>query len=163
MEVSLYELFDLPFLADMLPDDWGDGWPNVWLGVTAENQEMANIRIPLLLEHAAAVRFVSAEPLLGPVNLTEAMYGPDYHGMSCFGFTDGFGYEACLQWIIAGGESGPDNREMKEEWALDLQDQCKDAEAPFFFKQWSGLNPSKDPRGNLLDGVKYEELPCQST
>ena len=114
---------------------------NVWLGVTAENQKQADKRIPTLLEIPAKIRFVSIEPMLGPVNMTEAIYGPEPRGMNHFGFTDGFGYEACIQWVICGGETGLGAREMEVEWAIDLRDQCKSAEVPFFFKQMSKKVP----------------------
>jgi protein gp37 len=89
---------------------------NWWVGVTAENQARADKRIPVLLEIPAAVRFVSIEPMLGPVDLTRAMYGEKPKGMNCFGLTDGFGYEAMLHWVICGGETGPGARPMRPEW-----------------------------------------------
>lgn len=92
-------------------------WPlsNVWLGVSAENQQWANIRIPALLDTPAAVRFVSAEPLVGPVLLD-----PDWSG---------------LGWVIVGGESGRGARPMHPDWARSLRDQCDVAGVPCFFKQ----------------------------
>lgn len=110
--------------------------PNVWLGVTVENQKAANERIPLLLKTPAVVRFVSVEPMLGEVDMTQAMYGINPPGMNVFGFTDGFGYEACLDWVICGGETGPGARPMHPDWARSLRDQCQSAGVPFFFKQW---------------------------
>jgi protein gp37 len=118
-------------------------WPrNCWLGVTAENQAMADQRIPLLLQTPAAVRFVSVEPMLGPVELTRAVYGPEPGPMNWFGFTDGFGYEACLQWVICGGETGPGARPMHPDWVRSLRDQCQAAQVPFFFKQWGAYLPN---------------------
>ena len=102
--------------------------PNVWLGVSTENQAAANRRIPPLLDTPALVRFVSAEPLLGPADLTFYMSefetdnnGPTYPG---------------LDWIIVGGESGPGARPMHPDWARSFRDQCQGAGVPFFFKQW---------------------------
>ena len=89
---------------------------NVWLGVSAEDQARADQRIPDLLETHAAVRFVSAEPLLGPVDFGGAL--------------------AKIDWVIVGGESGPDARPMHPQWARDIRDQCQAAGTGFFFKQW---------------------------
>lgn len=164
-------------------------WEHIWLGVTAENQEQADKRIPVLLQIPAAVRFVSVEPMLGPVDMTRAMYGPDPEGMSWFGFTDGIGYEAGIQWVICGGESGPGARPMHPDWARGLRDQCLTAGVPYFFKQWGqycypeqmtrdtyqqvdmGHNLAgnsdynkpwsvgKKAAGRLLDGREWNEMP----
>ena len=125
-------------LKMILPDNWGDGWPQVWLGVTVENDD-AMWRLVTLEEIPAVVRFVRAEPLLGQV--------------------DFYSFSPTLDWVIVGGESGPSFRIMKEEWATDIRDQCIAAGIPFFFKQWSGVHPKKDPRGNLLDGFKWDAMP----
>jgi protein gp37 len=111
--------------------------PNVCFGVTAENQETADERIPILMEIPAVVRFVSCEPLLGPIDMTRAMYGENPIGMNCFGFSDGLGHEAFIDWIIAGAETGSGARPMDPDWALDLRSQCKAADVPFFFKKMS--------------------------
>jgi protein gp37 len=95
--------------------------PNVWLGVSAENQEAADERIPLLLQTPAAVRWVSAEPLLGPVQLAE-------HGLH--------GGPGQLDWLVVGGESGPNARPMHPAWPRSLRDQCAAAGVPMHFKQW---------------------------
>lgn len=97
-----------------------DYLPNLWIGVTAENQEMADERIPILLDIPAAVRFVSVEPMLGPVDLE------NYLG---------------LDWVICGGESGPGARPMHPDWVRSLRDQCVEAGVPFFFKQWGEWSP----------------------
>ena len=99
--------------------------PNLWFGVTAENQARADERIPPLLEFPAAVRFVSVEPMLGPVDLSG-------HG-SCHCP----GAKGLLDWVICGAETGPGARPMNPEWAWDLRDQCAQAGVPFFFKKWS--------------------------
>jgi len=102
----------------------GVAFSNVWLGVTAENQQRADERIPVLLDTPAAVRFVSIEPMLGPVNLLDYMRG--------FGR---FEQSAGLDWIIVGGETGPGARLMRAEWALSVAEQCTNAGVPFFFKK----------------------------
>lgn len=126
--------------------------PNVWCGVSTEDQRRANERIPHLLAMPAAIRFISAEPLLEAIDLEPWLR----HG---------------LDWVIAGGESGgPPERRMvvrqdgqwqPTEWAqaaaLQLRDQCADAQVPFFWKQWGGPTPTAG--GNLLDGVVIEQLP----
>ncbi|PKP11976.1 MAG: phage Gp37/Gp68 family protein [Bacteroidetes bacterium HGW-Bacteroidetes-4] len=113
--------------------------PNVWLGVTAENQEQAIKRVPILLQIPAAVRFVSVEPMLGPVDLTHmdstSESDPGYNALYC-GPDDEGDLQTIIDWVICGGESGHNARPMHPNWVRDLQKQCKDANAPFFFKQW---------------------------
>ncbi len=104
-------------------------WPNLWLGVTAENQARAEERIPVLLDTPAAVRFVSVEPMLGAVDLREYIKGERW-------FTSDSPMYRWLDWVICGGESGPGARPMHPEWARGLRDQCQEAGVPFFFKQW---------------------------
>ena len=118
-------------------------WPlhNVWLGVSIESQATADERIPLLLQTPAAVRFVSAEPLLGPVDLTRidgAALDPEAKGIHLNALTGGCETETPwhLNWVIAGGESGPGARPMHQDWARSIRDQCQAAGVPFFFKQW---------------------------
>jgi protein gp37 len=151
-----------------LPADWGDGYPNVWLGTTVENQIEADRRIPELLKIDAVVLFLSCEPLLGPVDLEKSIGGTLWIGgqRGCDGRHQHQGRaghvihgilhetdprvlhhhhdERCrkgLDWVITGGESGPGARLMHPKWALSLRDQCKDAEVPFFFKQWGEWAP----------------------
>ncbi len=138
---------------------------NVWLGVTAENQARANERIPILLSIPAAVRFVSIEPMLGPVDLDRAIYGPPPRkGMNAFGHTDGFGHEANINWVICGGETGPGARLMELHWSMDLALQCSDAKVPFFFKG-HGTHPKSlhskksDPKYRWLGGQEWNEFP----
>jgi protein gp37 len=107
--------------------------PNVWLGVSCEDQATADERIPLLLQTPTAVRFVSAEPLLGPIN---------------FGYTFSAAYRqaggrAAFDWLICGGESGPGARPMHPNWARSLRDQCVAAGVPYFFKQWGEWAPGE--------------------
>lgn len=124
-------------IAAMLPQPatlgfpaWGEGWPNVWLGTTVESQAEADRRIPHLLSVPARVRFLSCEPLLGPVNL---------RGWETFdhGWHSRPGEDTPrIDWVIAGGESGHGARPMHPDWARSLRDQCQAAGVPFFFKQW---------------------------
>ena len=123
----------------------GNCWPlpNVWLGVSTEDQKWADIRIPALLATPAAARFISAEPLLGPIDLGSWIPGqctctglPNHgpipvHWRVCPTLT----YKA-LDWVIVGGESGRNARPMHPDWARSLRDQCVEAEVPFLFKQW---------------------------
>lgn len=112
-------------------------WPNVWLGTTVENQAEADRRIPHLLAAPAAKRFLSCEPVLGPVSLRWAKWddwkNPDG---SLRQRVDQFDGIRGLHWVIAGGESGCAARPMHPDWARSLRDQCEDAGVPFFFKQW---------------------------
>ena len=111
-------------------------WPdNVWMGVSVENEDYL-WRMDDLRRVPAAVRFVSMEPLLGPVG------GLDLSGIG---------------WVIVGGESGPGARPMESGWVTDIRDQCKAAGVPFFFKQWGGFH--KKRAGRLLDGQRWDEMP----
>lgn len=109
--------------------DWDGSWPvpNVWLGVSVENQQWADIRIPALLDTPAAVRFLSCEPLLGPVDL--ALTAVQHDGALPYRRA------SYLHWVIVGGESGPGARPMHPDWARSLRDQCTAARVPFLFKQ----------------------------
>jgi protein gp37 len=134
----------------------GNEWPlpNVWLGVSVENQKVADERIPLLLQTPAAVRFLSCEPLLGPVDLSSYLGDLYYcdnprHGQLC---PDGILRDGSailcryckrpvdvfkmIDWVIVGGESGPGARPMHPDWVRGIRDQCVAAGVPFFFKQW---------------------------
>lgn len=117
-------------------------FPNVWLGVSVEDQTRANERIPDLLATPAAVRWLSCEPLLGPVDLMSPFYAHST-GYWMQGFLrdksehDDFRYWAeKLDWVVCGGESGKDARPMHPDWARQLRDQCAAAGVPYFFKQW---------------------------
>jgi protein gp37 len=113
-------------------------WPfkNIWLGVTAENQEQADKRIPILNEIPAAVKFVSIEPMLSAVDLNKSLE----HTLKCHAG----GLKNCLSWVICGGESGHKARPMHPNWVRSLRDQCKTANVPFFFKQWGEWMPGDD-------------------
>lgn len=126
--------------------------PNVWLGVSTERQKEANERIPDLLATPAAVRFISAEPLLGPIELWNF---DDGVLRGCAVIKDGHvtpstpdnppeGVDTSypgIDWVIVGGESGPGSRPMHPDWARALRDQCLAAGVPFFFKQWGAYLP----------------------
>lgn len=136
-------------------------WSNVWLGVSVENQEYADLRIPHLLETKAAVRFLSVEPLLGPINFGRIPLDPNHSctdgGPGTFDALDGrfdpvgeksFFVSPRINWVIVGGESGSEARPMDPRWAASIRDQCVAAEVPFFFKQWGewGEGQSGMPR-----------------
>lgn len=122
------------------------GWPrNVWLGVSAENQRMADLRIPILLRVPAARYFISAEPLLGAINLRRVW---DERGRPA---------DISLDWVIVGGESGPRVRPTDPQWVRDIRDQCVEAGVPFFFKQWGGTTAKSG--GRTLDGRTWDEMP----
>jgi protein gp37 len=111
-------------------------WPqNVWMGVSVERQDYVS-RIDDLRGTGARVKFVSAEPLLGPLRTF------DLRG---------------IDWVIVGGESGPGARPIEEAWVLEIQARCQEARVPFFFKQWGGVNKKK--AGRLLRGRTWDELP----
>ena len=143
-------------IRQYLPDDWGDGYPNVWLGTTVENQAEADRRIPHLLDVPAKVRFLSCEPLLGPLDITPCLWPfkscvdcpcPDPE-ISRDGIDDCCQepelQETGLHWVIAGGESGPNARPSHPDWFRSLRDQCVAADVPFFFKQWGEWRPPAD-------------------
>ena len=145
---------------------------NVWLGVTAENQQTADERIPLLLQTPAAVRFVSVEPMLGEVDLSEwlspwhieTLIGMD-HDPRCDGscrycpipvpVEEFVPDPPMLDWVICGGESGPCARPMHPDWARSLRDQCQDAGVPFFFKQWGEWYPDRKGIYEQSDSVLF--------
>lgn len=131
-------------IRKMLPLDWGDGWPNVWLGTTVENQEEADRRIPHLLKVPARVRFLSCEPLLSAIDLRDEVCretGSSNDCPACFGTID---------WVIAGGESGTGARPCHPEWARGLRDQCVAAGVPYFWKQWGEWRPHTPQAGGDL-------------
>ncbi|CAI6087204.1 phage Gp37/Gp68 family protein [Cohnella sp. JJ-181] len=117
------------------------GWPlkNVWLGVSVENQKAADVRMPLLLETPAAVRWLSCEPLLGEVDLFKA--GGLQGG--AVGETE-FDAHGLVDWVVVGGESGHKARPMIPDWARSLRDQCQAAGVPFLFKQWGEWRQTHD-------------------
>jgi protein gp37 len=126
-------------LRELAPElDWPD---NVWMGVSVENQRWTS-RIDDLRRVPAAVRFLSLEPLLGPLQLN----------------LDG------IHWVIVGGESGPRARPMQGDWVLSIQEQCRVARVPFFFKQWGafdeqGIRRGKKAAGRSLQGQIWNDMP----
>lgn len=116
-------------LAPLL--DWSD---NVWMGVSVENQKYVH-RVDYLRQVPAKVRFLSCEPLLGPLDL-------DLTG---------------IHWVITGGESGPKHRPIDEDWVRSIKNQCETAGVAFFHKQWGGSRPKS--KGRLLDGRTWDEMP----
>lgn len=116
-------------------EGWLDWSHNIWMGVSVENEKVLK-RIDLLRQSNARTKFLSCEPLIGPLpklNLKN------------------------IDWVIVGGESGRKPRPMKKEWVLEIKQQCEKKDVAFFFKQWGGTNKKKT--GNLLDGKKYLEMP----
>lgn len=152
-------------------------YPNVWLGVTAENQEQADKRIPVLLQTPAAVRFVSVEPMLGPVDLSEwlGITHDEYYGKWTVDERGCISGKWWPDWVICGGETGPGARPMHPDWARSLRDQCQAAGVAYFFKQWGEYKPGfnsyttpdgitmykvgKKDAGRLLDGREWNEYP----
>jgi protein gp37 len=160
--------------------------PNVWIGTSVEDQQRADERIPHLLNTPAAVRFLSMEPLLGPVRLRNV---PGLNKLPTVHRLEGRG-PAGIDWVIVGGESGPNARPMHPDWARSLRDQCTAAGVAFFFKQWGEWLPydnvtreqvgdafhwstnrvkldddklasrvGKKAAGRLLDGREWSEFP----
>lgn len=154
-------------IAKMLPADWGDGYPNVWLGCTVVNQTEADRDIPKLLAVPAKVRFLSMEPLLGPVSLRWLAAWPENTpatAMSPSGATSDLDGLRRLDLVIVGGESGPHARPMHPDWARSLRDQCVAAGVAFHFKQWGewdadGERVGKKSAGRLLYGRTWDQMP----
>lgn len=107
-----------------LPPDWGDGYANVWLGWTTENQPQFDRRLPLALEIPCAIRFISYEPALGGLDISQ--------------------YLPWIHWVIAGGESGPGARASNPEWYRRVRDICMRSQIPFFMKQWGAWAPDHE-------------------
>lgn len=144
-------------VANHLPADWGDGYPNCWLGVSVENQKYADLRIPLLLEVPAQLRFLSCEPLLSAVDLSEWLFP---YGRSC----DAHVHDSltdlpsdALGWVIGGGESNQGKgkgRPFDLAWARSLRDQCAAAGVPYHLKQ-IGSNPYETEPSAWPNGYPY--------
>jgi protein gp37 len=155
----------------LMLDQWtraADPPKNVWLGVSAENQETADTRIPILLARPAAVRFVSAEPLLGSLDLSSFLGSPIY------GYSELI-YDG-IDWVIVGGESGPEARPCRIDWITSIVEQCRRAKVAVFVKQLGGSVIDRNDRGFLpdsvntwpedtefgesLEGMNYQGAPC---
>jgi protein gp37 len=115
---------------------WAD---NIWMGVSVEGSEQLS-RIDSLRATGAAIKFLSLEPLIGPLPQL------DLEGVN---------------WVIVGGESGPRARPMEPAWVIDIRNRCREAEVPFFFKQWGGKNKKKT--GRILEGKTYDEMPVNAS
>lgn len=125
-------------IVQCLPRDWGNGWPNVWLGVSVETQDCL-FRKEILREVPGQLRFISAEPLLGQLDLGSLQ---DIH------------------WVITGGESGPNARPMNPDWARGVRDQCISAGVAYFHKQNGGARKIDGAwGGRLLDGRTWDDIP----
>jgi protein gp37 len=124
-------------LEKFLPDDWGYGYQNVWLGVTVENIKHGIPRIEFLRRSPSAIKFLSVEPLL------EDLGELDLSG---------------IDWVIVGGESGSKARPMKKEWMINIRNQCLEQKVPFFFKQWGAI---VGKGGCEIDGYEIKEWPKQ--
>lgn len=132
--------------------------PNLWLGVSVENQYWADQRIPILLKIPAAVRFLSCEPLLGHINLRtylrDSMECNCQNPMGC----DCDCGKSCIDWVIAGGESGPGFRPVNTDWLRSIRDECWSDDIPFFLKQGNGLRPGMN---RVLDGATWDQIPAR--
>jgi len=133
-------------ISAMVP--WNNHWPtNVWLGTTVENQVLAQQRIVELIKHPAMVKFLSCEPLLGPLDLSKLL--------------------AEIDWVIVGGESGRKARPLNPEWVVSLRDQVTSHAVAFFFKQWGEFRPTgkqmervgKKVAGKIIEGKTWQQLP----
>jgi len=142
-------------IAQHLPRDWGTGYPNVWLGVSVENQRHIG-RADLLARVPAVVRFLSCEPLLGPLTFRWAVW----HPIGRTATTDHLdGLRHYFHWLIAGGESGPEARPCRAEWLRSLRDECREAGVPFFLKQLGGWPDKHGASKAVLDGACWTEMP----
>ena len=126
-----------------LPADWGSGYPNVWLGVSVENQETFKERVPILMDAPAKLRWLSVEPMLGPLSIWDAgAYAGTY-----------------IDWVVIGGESGPHCRPMENEWALNVVEECKIAMIPAYAKQLGGWPNTRHRLEELPAGLRVREYP----
>lgn len=162
-------------IEKMLPDFWDEIKGHVWLGTTIEDQKRAHMNIPHLLKHDCAVRFVSCEPLLGPIDFNlDCLWFEDCGDDCDSGYTEPdtneFVCNRCegscktedvgIDWVIAGGESGPNARPSNPEWFRSLRDQCSDENVPFLFKQWGEYRPvcSHFRIGNIDISKHYQDI-----
>ena len=143
--------------------------PWIWLGISAENQQRADERIPILLQIPAAKRFVSIEPMLGPVDLRRIKNKGDE--IDCLsGYVDENDGDGCfrrqyekLDWVILGGESGPGARPVHPDWVRFARDQCQAARAPFFFKQWGEWHSNSGGYYNLKNVALFNKEQNEET
>jgi len=152
--------------GDLIPDTalTPGPWPlpNVWVGVSVENQQWADIRIPALIDTPAGVRFLSCEPLLGPVDLSAHLPASQSWHHADYGTQ--YDVETLIDWVIVGGESGRGARPMDPAWARGIRDDCTSNNIAFHFKQWGAYGPDgrlrpKHDNGRELDGRTWDEFP----
>lgn len=165
--IALWEAMETPDGDRIFEGPWP--LPNVWLGVSVEDQKRAEERIPDLLATPAAIRWLSCEPLLGPLDLEcidlafvesreqepsglVSVSALDGLHFDCEGSVDGVlgNPDPHVDWVVAGGESGPGARPMKPDWPRSLRDQCARAAVPFLFKQWGAFRPTSDCNGEYM-------------
>jgi protein gp37 len=144
--LSAFDEMTMPFVG-------GEPLRNVWGGVSVEDQERADQRIGYLMDTPLRVRWLSMEPLLGPVELPEFVVAgspdcPCESGRDC---------PPNVDWVVVGGESGPGHRTVEPRWVRSIRDQCLMGGIPFFFKQWGGIRPKSG--GRELDGHTWDQLP----
>ena len=168
-------------IKDRLPEDWGEGYLNVWLGVTAENQEEANRRIPILLKTPATKRFISIEPMLENIDIKHYLDGmPEPYSGGVNYVSKEMASDACcpemegmpieqepewrqtappIDWIIVGAESGPNRRPCKIEWIRDIVRQCKEASVPVFVKQMEINGKITADPSDWPEDLRIQEFP----
>jgi protein gp37 len=140
--------------------------PNVWLGVSVEDQSAADARIPDLLATPAAVRFLSMEPLLRPVDLrpylwaSASLSGSEYPMMNGPRRGEAIAPADRLHWVIVGGESGPNARPMHPDWVRSIRDQCAEAGVPWFFKQWGEWEPRHNWNHHIMRAIMPDGSIC---
>lgn len=164
-------------IAGMLPEFWNEVKASIWLGTTVEDQKRAEQNIPHLLKHDSAVRFLSCEPMVGEIDLMRIAFSMHGYGPlwaePLTGWTRGTGHgyrerdlPNKIDWVIAGGESGPHARVADPAWFRQLRDQCAEAGTPFLFKQWGNWDENmrhvahKKDAGRAIDGVTHDGYPA---
>jgi protein gp37 len=144
------DAFEFFLSGRKMPKNW-------WIGVTAENQKMADERIPILLQIPASVRFVSVEPMLSSINLSPWLGISRFDDEAAWSRDTG----SDIDWVICGGETGPGARIISRDWVISLRNQCVSAKVPFFFKKWGSVlfGKTNNPKNHMIDGEIWEEYP----
>ena len=143
-------------IAAHLPADWGAGWPNVWLGTTAENQDALDERAPQLLAAPAALHFLSCEPLLGPLSLWAFLPDAGLRSRTTMEWKGA----AAATWVICGGESGASARQLELGWVESIVAECRARHVPVFVKQDSGPRPGQ--QGRIPSELWLHEMPAEA-